>query len=112
MNAAGANPHNRDYADWSEEERLHWLTTELHSPRPFLHAGANVGKEADAVLDCYRVLREHLERYGTRGLGALIVSMTRSVSDLLGVYVLAREAGLVRTIGKRFDLRTAGRAVV
>ena len=95
MNAAQSNPHGRDYAEWSEDERLQWLHKELESPRPFLHAGANVGKEADAVLNCYRVLGEHIERYGARGLGALIVSMTRSVSDLLGVYILAREAGLV-----------------
>jgi phosphoenolpyruvate carboxylase len=47
-------------------------------------------------LDCYRVIAEHIETYGPEGIGALIVSMTRSVSDLLTVYVLAREAGLVR----------------
>jgi phosphoenolpyruvate carboxylase len=46
------------------------------------------------VLATYRVLVEHLHDHGVDGLGALIVSMTRNVSDLLTVYLLAREAGL------------------
>ena len=36
-------------------------------------------------------------RIGSEGLGALIVSMTRSVSDLLCVYLFAREVGLTAT---------------
>ncbi|MFM9167914.1 MAG: phosphoenolpyruvate carboxylase, partial [Verrucomicrobiota bacterium] len=49
---------------------------------------------ADAVIACYRCLSEHVATHGPAGLGSLIVSMTRSVSDLLSVYLLAREAGL------------------
>ena len=49
------------------------------------------------MLSCYRLLVEHLNAYGSGGLGALIVSMTRRVSDLLVVYLLAREAGLARS---------------
>jgi phosphoenolpyruvate carboxylase len=67
----------------------------LESPRPFLAPGIPAGQEADAVLDCYRVLKDHLSRHGGTGLGALIVSMTRGTGDLLTVYLLAREAGLV-----------------
>jgi phosphoenolpyruvate carboxylase len=83
-----------DFPTWSEERRLLFLNKELLSPRPFTLSGARVGKEADAVLDAYRVLSEHQTRYGVAGLGSLIVSMTRSLSDLLVVYVLARESGL------------------
>jgi phosphoenolpyruvate carboxylase len=82
------------WPEQSEQERLKYLEGELESPRPFLHAGTRVGEEADAVLDCYRVLEEHIARFEADALGALIVSMTRSLSDLLSVYVLAREAGL------------------
>ena len=71
------------------------LENELHSPRPFLAPGLPAGREADAVLDCYRVLKVHLASHGSAGLGALIVSMTRGTSDLLTVYLLAREAGLI-----------------
>ena len=87
-----------DWEDWTETERLRFLERELRSPRPFLHPSASAGPEADAVLGCYRVLAAHIERFGTAGIGALIVSMTRRLSDLLVVYVLAREAGLLRAL--------------
>jgi len=84
------------WEEWTETERLRLLEREIRSPRPFLHPSASAGPEADAVLATYRVLAEHLKTRGVDGLGALIVSMTRRLSDLLGVYVLAREAGLLR----------------
>jgi len=84
-----------DYANWPEERRLEFLNRELESPRPFLHDRTRIGPHADAVLDCYRVLADHLEEHGPQGLGALIVSMTRQLSDLLAVFLLAREAGLL-----------------
>lgn len=85
-----------DFADWDEARRLSFLNAELRMPRPFAPRRAALGTEAQAVLDCYRVLAEHMERFGPEGLGALIVSMTRSLSDLLVVYILAREVGLLR----------------
>jgi phosphoenolpyruvate carboxylase len=95
LGAAGVSAD--DWEDWSERERLRFLEKELRSPRPFLHPSASAGPEADAVLGCYRVLAAHITRFGTSGLGALIVSMTRRLSDLLVVYLLAREAGLLRS---------------
>jgi len=83
-----------DFEDWNEEKRLEFLNAELKSPRPFLHTGAKAGPEAEAVLGCYRVLVKYSQDYGLSGLGSLIVSMTRQVSDLLVVYILARESGL------------------
>ena len=85
----------KNYPTWSEEKRLEFLNAELTSTRPFLHDDLRVGHEADQVLDCYRVLVRHRRDWGGAGLGALIVSMTRQLSDLLGVYLLAREAGLM-----------------
>jgi phosphoenolpyruvate carboxylase len=83
------------FTTWPEEKRRSFLEQELLSPRPFLAPGISAGPEADAVLDCHRVLAERRMKHGDDGLGALIVSMTRSVSDLLTVYLLAREAGLM-----------------
>lgn len=92
---AAAGMEKTDYAAWAEEERLDFLSRELATPRPFLLPGRSAGSEADAVLGCYRVLADHVARYGTEGVGPLIVSMTRSCSDLLTVYLLARETGLM-----------------
>ncbi|QQL45441.1 phosphoenolpyruvate carboxylase [Sulfuriroseicoccus oceanibius] len=83
-----------NFASWPEQQRIDFLNQELQSPRPFLTAGTSAGPEADAVLDCYRVVAKHVKHFGRDGLGALIVSMTRQVSDLLVVYTLCREAGL------------------
>ncbi len=94
LGAAGLSSESWD--DWSEQDRIRFLERELRSPRPFLHPSASAGPEADAVLACYRAIGAHIERYGANGVGSLIVSMTRRLSDLLAVYLLAREAGLLR----------------
>lgn len=92
--AAGGLPET-DFPNWDEAKRREFLQAELALPRPFTLPDTQHGPEAQAVLSCYRVLVDHLKRYGEQGLGALIVSMTRDVSDLLSVYLLAREAGLL-----------------
>jgi phosphoenolpyruvate carboxylase len=94
LTAAGI-ADGENFPTWPEEKRLAFLNAELTSSRPFLHDGARIGDYADNVLDTHRVLVRHSKRSGTAGLGSLIVSMTRQLSDLLAVYLLAREAGLM-----------------
>ncbi len=94
MTAAGLMD-DRDLSEWSLAEKRVFLEKELASPRPFLAPGISAGPEADTVLACHRVLAAHIAKHGAGGLGAMIVSMTRNVEDLLTVYVLAREAGLM-----------------
>ena len=60
-----------------------------------LLAGTTCGPEADQLLGYYRELKHYVDRYGTDGIGSLIVSMTRSLSDLLVVYLFLREVGLL-----------------
>lgn len=93
---AASGAEDAGFSGWDEKRRLEFLNRELASPRPFLGAGVAAGEQADAVLSCYGVLRAHILRHGREGVGSLIVSMTRRLSDLLAVYVLAREAGLAR----------------
>jgi phosphoenolpyruvate carboxylase len=91
---AATGQDDANFAQWDESRRLGFLDSELRSTRPFMREQASIGNEADAVVACHRALVEHIDQYGSAGLGSLIVSMTRSVSDLLSVYLLAREAGL------------------
>jgi phosphoenolpyruvate carboxylase len=86
------------WAQWSEKERLALLDAELRTARPLVHADTPLGPDAERVIGTYRALAAHRSACGTEGIGSLIVSMTRSLSDLLAVYVLAREAGLVRLV--------------
>lgn len=82
------------YMDWDEKRRVAFLNEELESNRPFTHANMALGDHAKAVVGVYRIVEQYVNKYGTDGIGSFIVSMTRSLSDLLGVYLLAREAGL------------------
>ena len=84
----------QSFADWDQEQRLPFLESELLSRRPFLAPGTSIGPEADAVLDCFRVIKEYRDQFGIRGIGSLIISMTRGVADLLVMYLFAREVGL------------------
>lgn len=93
---AAAGSPDTDYGSWPEEKRVGFLTRELSSSRPFVHSDHVAGPEAETVLGALRVAADHLKQYGGHGLGALIVSMTRQTSDLLGVYLLAREVGLLQ----------------
>lgn len=91
-----ANIRNADtFATWSEIDRLRFLEEELRSPRPFTADESQIGPEAKQAVGTLRAVKQHARRYGWEGIGSLIVSMTRQTSDLLVVYLLAREAGLV-----------------
>lgn len=82
------------FAGWDESEKVAFLNRELASPRPFVSAHARLGEEARETLSCLRLLTDHCLIFGRAGLGSLIVSMTRNLSDLLILYLLCREAGL------------------
>ena len=82
------------YIEWDEEKRIAFLLKELEHARPFVHVKTPLDKEAKAVMDCYRTIEEHTATYGFNCIGSFIVSMTRSFSDLMTVYLLAKEAGL------------------
>ena len=83
-----------NFSEWSEEKRVEFLNRELSSARPFTHSDAKLGPQATAVLACFRTIADHTKKYSFNCIGSFIVSMTRSLSDLLVVYLLARETGL------------------
>jgi phosphoenolpyruvate carboxylase len=82
------------FSQWDEDKRLAFLNQELASSRPFVSPKIPLGPEAQTVMECMRAVEAHTAIYGTNCIGSFIVSMTRSLSDLLVVYLLAREAGL------------------
>ncbi|CAM2763956.1 Phosphoenolpyruvate carboxylase, type 1 [Flavobacterium succinicans] len=86
-----------DFENWEEEKRVAFLNKTLQSHSLITDVTVSYGPEADNVLDCYRVVRQHINQYGAEGIGSFIVSMTRSLSDLLVVYLLMRETQLLNT---------------
>src|SRR5262249_7893242 len=85
----------RDYARMSEDERVEWLTRELSTPRPLVATDSHYSAETAETLNVFRVARRALDEISPNAIRTYIISMTREVSDLLAVLVLAKEAGLV-----------------
>ncbi|MEO8098029.1 MAG: phosphoenolpyruvate carboxylase [Acidobacteriota bacterium] len=93
LEASGAD--NAAFPDWTEPQRREWLDREFASPRPFTVSTASLAPEAAASVGLFRFLRTWIAEHGASGIGSFVVSMTHAPSDLLAVYLLAREAGLV-----------------
>jgi phosphoenolpyruvate carboxylase len=85
----------RGYEQMSEDERVEWLTRELYTPRPLVATDARYSAETTETLNVFRVARRALDEISPNAIRTYIISMTREVSDLLAVLVLAKEAGLV-----------------
>ncbi|GJM28833.1 MAG: phosphoenolpyruvate carboxylase [Cyclobacteriaceae bacterium] len=89
-----AHLKDTQFGTWSEQKRKNFLLEELEVARPFVHPSSELEDQAQTVMECYRAVAKHGSRYGLNCIGSFIVSMTRSFSDLMTVYLLAREAGL------------------
>ncbi|MCA1853871.1 MAG: phosphoenolpyruvate carboxylase, partial [Beggiatoa sp.] len=72
----------------------HWLQTELARPLVALPEFPGLDAEAEATLAIFRLAAEMRAGMDRDTFGGFILSMTRSVADLLGVYVLAKYGGL------------------
>lgn len=94
LRAAGFSDWN--FAKWDYAKRREFLDRELTSLRPIAPRRGDLGSEAEAVLDAYRAVADYIDAYGDAGIGSFIVSMTRDDTDLLAVYLFAREVGLMR----------------
>ncbi len=95
MQAAGIK-NGENFSEWTLEKKLNFLNTELSHPRPMTHASMELPAEAEEVRATFSELVDYLDARGPDGLGCLVVSMTRSVADLLVVCVLGKEVGLTR----------------
>lgn len=85
------------YHEWEESRKRELIDRELESPRPFAVSTAPLPGEAETSVGVLRLVREWTARHGPRAVGSFVVSMTHGASDLLNVYLLAREAGLVHS---------------
>lgn len=92
INESKTNYNFQDEFSESEKETL--ILSELKSNRPFIRDWSNLSVESKSVLECLDILQKHIYDYSIHALGSLIVSMTQNASDLMTVYILAREAGL------------------
>lgn len=71
-----------------------WLLAELTRPRLAPRDLSALAPEAAETLETFRVIAEMRQKIDREAFGALILSMTHSAADVLGVYLMAKEAGL------------------
>ena len=76
-------------AAWRE-----WITAELHRPLPSPPPLAGLPAEAERTLAMFRLVAEMRGELDREAIGAFILSMTHCAADVLGVYLLAKYAGL------------------
>lgn len=69
-----------------------WLQSELG--RPLRPERPPVPPEAAELVDLFRLIHEARNCFDREAIGTFILSMTHDVADVLGVYLLAKEAGL------------------
>ncbi len=84
------------YAALSEEARCEWLLDEITTSRPLRAAHAEYGQNVEKELSILDTVGDIHRRYGRAALPNYIISKTASVSDMLEVALLLKEAGLLK----------------
>ncbi|OBI90199.1 phosphoenolpyruvate carboxylase [Mycobacterium asiaticum] len=94
---AGVHP---DYASLPEDERVELLVTELSTRRPLIRDRAQLSELARKELDIVSAAAHAVETYGPAAVPNYVISMAQSVSDILEVAILLKEAGLLDASGE------------
>ena len=86
---SGGTPPDPGSAEWKN-----WIVAELARPLPSKRARPDLPPEALETLGMFQLARDKGNEFDREAFGSFILSMTRSVADILGAYLLAKEAGL------------------
>jgi phosphoenolpyruvate carboxylase len=89
---AGVHP---DYASLSEDERVNLLAGELSTRRPLIGDREQLSELARKELGIVSAAARAVNIYGPEAVPNYIISMCRSVSDLLEAGILLKESGLL-----------------
>ncbi|MCX5950067.1 MAG: phosphoenolpyruvate carboxylase [Cyanobacteria bacterium] len=86
---------SRPYGEMGEDERVTWLLAELQTRRPLIPPAARWSDSTAETIAVFRMLQRLQQEFGSRICSTYVISMSHTVSDLLEVLLLAKEAGLV-----------------
>jgi len=92
------------YLAMPEAERVSWLSQELATARPLSSPQVRYSDETESELAIFRAARNAQLRYGKDAVPNCIISKADSVSDVLEVALLLKEAGLLRPIENALDV--------
>ncbi len=93
---AGVHP---DYLSLAEGERVTLLVGELGTRRPLIGNRADVSELAQAEVGVLAAAARAVKTYGARAVPNYVISMCRSVSDVLEAAILLKEVGLLDASG-------------
>lgn len=89
-----------DYESLDEVSRREILIEEMQNPRPLAIPRCQYSESVASELAIFQAARRGLDIYGTNTIQNTIISNTRDASDILGLAVLLKNAGLIDTDGK------------
>ena len=82
--------YNKSYLNFSEKEKIYFLKKLLMSKKKYINKFGFRNKENKEVWSTFKVLANE----PPETLGAYVISMTTSASDILTVYLLQKEANI------------------
>jgi phosphoenolpyruvate carboxylase len=83
-----------------EDERIALLREELGALRPLMRSNWSYSEQTADEMAIFAAANAGHDTYGRNAIATSIISNTRGVSDLLGLAVLLKEAGLVTPEGR------------
>jgi phosphoenolpyruvate carboxylase len=86
--------HDEPLPEPQSEPWKQWLLAELTRPQGHIPRFQHLTPGAESTLGMMRLVRETRSFVDRETFGAFILSLTRSSADVLGVYLLAKYAGL------------------
>ncbi len=82
------------YEELSESEKVSWLAEELQRRRPMIPTALPFSEKTNETITTFRMVSKLQQEFSTDICQTYIISMNHSVSDILEVLLLAKEAGL------------------
>ncbi|NJM57204.1 MAG: phosphoenolpyruvate carboxylase, partial [Synechococcales cyanobacterium RU_4_20] len=95
----------KPYNDLSEQERTDWLVMELSNRRPLIPAELPFSDSTRETLETFRVIRNLQQEFDPEICHTYVISMSRDVSDVLEVLLLAQESGLYEPVAGKGSLQ-------
>lgn len=84
----------KPYTEMTERERCDWLVQEIKTRRPLIPTNLPFSPRTCEIIETFRMTNQLQQEFGQEICQTYIISMSHSVSNLLEVLLLAKEAGL------------------
>jgi phosphoenolpyruvate carboxylase len=91
-----------DWTSLSEEEKITHLEQEIANPRPLIPNRLTFDATTNEIISLFRLASTKMTELGTNAFGTFIMSMASTVSDVLSILLIAKEAQMMELTGNTF----------